>query len=401
MGGQALIAAPGRASASARRLSGFVTEGPRRRAFRASVTATILALVVLASGCASGGSGGSSGAETEPVPTAVPDAWLSPQVELQHSGVEVLLQAVSPVDEEVVWVSGHGGTWLRTLDGGRTWSGGVVPDADTLQFRDVHAISADVAWLLAAGPAEMSRIYRTDDGGMNWRIQWVNDEPDGFYDCLSFFDATRGLAYGDAVNGELRILRTTDGGEHWSLVGTERLPAAQAGEGGFAASGTCLATGAQNVAWIGTGNSDPARVLRSNDRGWTWVAAPTPLIAGEAAGITSVSFRDERFGLVVGGDLTRPDEHTANVALTADGGVSWTAGGILRMAGAAYGGAWVPGANPPVAVAVGPGGADWSGDGGFTWSGFDDRDWWGLAFVSPEAGWIVGPGGRIGKVSFR
>ena len=340
MGGQALIAAPGRASASARRLSGFVTEGPRRRAFRASVTATILALVVLASGCASGGSGGSSGAETEPVPTAVPDAWLSPQVELQHSGVEVLLQAVSPVDEEVVWVSGHGGTWLRTRDGGRTWSGGVVPGTDTLQFRDVHAISADVAWLLAAGPAEMSRIYRTDDGGMNWRIQWVNDEPDGFYDCLSFFDATRGLAYGDAVNGELRILRTTDGGEHWSLVGTERLPAAQAGEGGFAASGTCLATGAQNVAWIGTGNSDPARVLRSNDRGWTWVAAPTPLIAGEAAGITSVSFRDERFGLVVGGDLTRPDEHTANVALTADGGVSWTAGGILRMAGAAYGGAW-------------------------------------------------------------
>jgi photosystem II stability/assembly factor-like uncharacterized protein len=396
VGGQALIASTHQTCAGPRRPSRFAAKGPLRRAFRSSVTTVVLASAVLAIGCASG-----ADPDSAPVGSAVPESFLSPRVEIQHSGVDVLLQAVSPVNESVVWVSGHGGTWLRTLDGGASWSGGMVPDADTLQFRDVHAISADIAWLLAAGPAEMSRIYRTEDGGENWQLQWVNDEPDGFYDCLSFFDAQRGLVYGDAVDGELRILRTTDGGDHWSLVGTERLPAAQAGEGGFAASGTCLAVGAQNVAWIGTGNSDPARVLRSNDRGWSWVAAETPLIAGEAAGITSISFRDERFGLVVGGDLTKPDEHTANVAVSSDGGVNWTAGGTLRMAGAAYGGAWVPGTDIPIAVAVGPGGADWSSDDGTTWSRLDDRDWWGLAFVSPDAGWIVGPEGRIGKVSFR
>ena len=396
MGGQVLIATPIQACASRRRPSRFVTEGPRRRAFRTSVATVVLASAALATGCSSGGD-----PEAAPVGASLAETFLTPRVELQHSGVDVLLQAVSPVNESVVWVSGHGGTWLRTLDGGASWSGGPVPDADTLQFRDVHAISADVAWLLAAGPADMSRIYRTDDGGENWQLQWVNEEPDGFYDCLSFFDSQRGLVYGDAVDGELRILRTTDGGDHWSLVSAGRLPAAQEGEGGFAASGTCLAVGAQNVAWIGTGNSDPARVLRSNDRGWTWVASETPLIAGEAAGITSIAFRDERYGLVVGGNLALPDEHTANVAVSSDGGVNWTAGGTLRMAGAAYGGAWVPGIGAPIAVAVGPGGADWSADGGATWSGFDDRDWWGLAFVSPDAGWIVGPEGRIGKVSFR
>jgi photosystem II stability/assembly factor-like uncharacterized protein len=374
-------------------------EGPHLRVLRASNTALVLGAVILAAGCAGGGSGGDP--PDGGAPAAGTDSGLAPRVELQHSGVDVLLQAVSPVDESIVWVSGHGGTWLRTLDGGSSWTGGVVPGADTLQFRDVHAISAEVAWLLAAGPAEMSRIYRTDDGGENWRLQWTNAEPDGFYDCLSFFDDRLGLAYGDAVDGELRILRTTDGGDHWSLVGGERLPAAQEGEGGFAASGTCLEIGAQNVAWIGTGNSDPARVLRSDDRGGSWVAAETPLVAGEAAGITSISFRDASLGLAVGGDLTRPEEHTANVAVTADGGVSWTAGGTLRMAGAAYGGAWVPGTSHPVAVAVGPGGADWTGDGGLTWAGFDDRNWWGLAFVSADAGWIVGPEGRIGKVSFR
>jgi photosystem II stability/assembly factor-like uncharacterized protein len=325
----------------------------------------------------------------------------APHLELQQSGVTVLLQAASPVSERIVWVSGHGGTWLRTEDGGATWTGGVVPGADTLQFRDVHALSADVAWLLAAGPGEMSRVYRTEDGGAHWTLQWTNDEPDGFYDCLAMFDARRGLVYGDAVEGELRILRTTDGGEHWSLVNPERLPPALEGEGGFAASGTCLAIGAQNVAWIGTGNAARARVLRSADRGWSWMASEAPVVAGEAAGITSIAFRDERFGLVVGGHLGRPDEHTDNVALSADGGVSWTRGGKLRMPGAAYGAAWVPGRRLPAAVAVGPGGADWTTDGGQTWQGLDDRNWWGIGFAPSGIGWIVGPEGRIGRISFR
>ncbi len=324
-----------------------------------------------------------------------------PAVTTQESGVDVLLQAVSPVSETVVWVSGHGGTWLRTLDGGRTWRGGVVPGADTLQFRDVHAVSADTAWLLSAGAGELSRIYRTDDGGATWRLQWTNEEPEGFYDCLSFFDGRRGLAYGDAVGGELRVLRTADGGATWERVPPGGLPAALPGEGGFAASGTCLAVGDRDTAWIGTGNASPARALRSTDGGVTWRAAEVPVVAGEAAGVTSVAFRDARHGLAVGGDLARPAERTANVATSTDGGATWTAGGRLRISGAAYGAAWVPGASDPLAVAVGPGGADWSTDGGATWRALDDRAWWGLAFASPDAGWIVGPEGRIARVSFR
>lgn len=393
MGGQAVIAAQ-RSSGDPRRLShGFVPGGPPRRASRAFI-AMLMGVASLPAGL-----GPVAGAGFGPRTASAQD--LSPRVELQDSGVDVLLQAVSPVNEKIVWVSGHGGTWLRTLDGGATWSGGTVPGADTLQFRDVHALSADRAWLLSAGPADMSRIYRTEDGGESWTLQWTNDEAEGFYDCLSMFDERRGLAYGDAVNGELRILRTTDGGETWSRVAPDRLPAALAGEGGFAASGTCLAIGAQNVAWIGTGNAESARVLRTADRGWSWMASEAPLVAGEAAGITSVAFRDERFGLVVGGHLGRPDEHTDNVALSTDGGVTWTPGGSLRMAGAAYGAAWVPGAGSLLAVAVGPGGADWSADGGMHWEALDDRNWWGIGFASPVAGWITGPEGRIARVSFR
>jgi photosystem II stability/assembly factor-like uncharacterized protein len=333
-------------------------------------------------------------------PGAPPAPLSTVRLEPQVSGTDVLLQAVSAVNDSVVWVSGHGGTWARTLDGGVTWTARVMAGADTLQFRDVHALDADRAWLLSAGPGEMSRIYRTRDGGLTWELQFLNPEPDGFYDCIEFRGAERGLAYGDAVEGELRILRTRDGGRTWEYTRTADVPAALPGEGGFAASGTCVALGQGGRAWIGTGASDTARVVSTRDGGRTWTAVATPLPGGEAAGIFTIAFRDSLHGVTLGGDLARPDEHTDNVAVTADGGATWTLAGRPVLAGAVYGAAYVPGAPTPTVVAVGPHGADWSVDEGWTWTSADTLSYWGLDIASPDAGWLVGPGGRIARISF-
>ena len=123
-----------------------------------------LQLTFLLAACAPLGSGG-------------PPPRTTPVFEEQLSGTAVLLQAVSVVDSNVVWVSGHASSWARTTDGGRSWNSGVVPGADTLEFLDVHAASAGSAWLLSAGPGDLSRIYRTDDGGGRWTLQWTNAEP--------------------------------------------------------------------------------------------------------------------------------------------------------------------------------------------------------------------------------
>ena len=342
-----------------------------------------------------GACGSPDGPETAPTPLS------GVRLELQQSGTDVLLQAVSAVDENVVWVSGHGGTWARTLDGGATWTAHVMEGADTLQFRDVHALDADRAWLLSAGSGELSRIYRTQDGGETWELQFLNPEPDGFYDCLEFRDAKHGLVYGDAVDGELRILRTRDGGETWEYTRTANVPAALPGEGGFAASGTCLALGPGGRAWIGTGAADTARVLATRDDGRTWTAVPAPLPGGEAAGIFTIAFRDSLNGVILGGDLARPDEHSDNVAVTSDGGASWTLASRPVLAGAVYGAAYVPGAPTPTLVAVGPHGADWSPDEGTSWSRADTVAYWGLDIASPAAGWLVGPEGRIVRISLQ
>ena len=373
------------------------------------MTAIPVLLALVIAGCGGYGGAGASGTEDYGADRegAAAVVSVSPELESQASGTTALLQAVSPVDEDVVWVSGHRGTWGRTLDGGVTWTTDVVPGADTLQFRDIHAHSADVAWLLSAGSGELSRIYRTDDGGASWTLQWTNEEPDGFYDCLDFWSADRGAVYGDAVTGELRILRTVDGGRHWTRLAGENLPKALPGEGGFAASGTCLVTHRGGRAWVATGNAETARVLRTDDWGATWNAVDAAIPGGEGAGLFSVSFRDSLQGVIFGGSLAPSSDEAGavpvtppRVAISRDGGITWDATGQPGFGGAIFGGAWVPDSEPPLMVAVAPTGVAWSSDGGETWTPLDSAAYWGLGFTSPATGWLVGPGGRIMKVRF-
>jgi len=66
----------------------------------------------------------------------------APTLTPQTSGTTNRLQAVSPVNQNVVWASGVGGTFVLTTDGGETWRAGQVPGAETLEFRDVEGVSA-------------------------------------------------------------------------------------------------------------------------------------------------------------------------------------------------------------------------------------------------------------------
>jgi photosystem II stability/assembly factor-like uncharacterized protein len=321
---------------------------------------------------------------------------LRPSLELtpQESGTRALLQAVSPVDDDVVWLSGHDGTFVRTLDGGRTWSAGVVAGAGELEFRDVAAFDARTAYLMSSGPGALSRIYRTGDAGSTWRLQYTAEHPDAFLDCMDFWSEQRGLAYGDAVDGIPFLLRTDDGGESWTRVSSEGLPAALEGEGGFAASGTCLRVSGPGVAFVAMGNGSRSRVLTTRDWGETWTVADAPVVGGSAAGLTTVDVRADGTGIAVGGVIGDDDARVPNVALTSDGGMTWTEGAPLAMSGPAYGAAFVAPQGPGV-VAVGPRGIDYSADAGRSWTTLDDRTWWAVEFSRSGVGWAVGPQGRV------
>jgi photosystem II stability/assembly factor-like uncharacterized protein len=346
-----------------------------------------------------------------------------PALTAQQSGTTNRLQAVSPVNSRVVWASGVGGTFVRTIDGGRTWQAGVVAGAETLQFRDVQGVSEDVAYLLSSGTGTDSRIYKTENGGQSWTLQFENQDPNAFYDCFAFWTPDRGLTTSDSVNGVFPAILTRDG-DTWDDIGN-RLPPAQPGEASFAASGTCVATQGKRRAWIGTGGAAKARILATVDGGRTWNAYDTPIIQGTASsGVFSVDFRDAFHGILGGGELATPTVISNTVARSADGGRTWILGGKTPFPGAIYGLSYVRELRRDDdrfddsdrgqsdadndrrkedrrVVATGPAGAAWSFDEGNTWISLPSvQNYWAVAFASHEAGWLVGTEGRILKISF-
>jgi photosystem II stability/assembly factor-like uncharacterized protein len=321
-----------------------------------------------------------------------PSQW-SPQ----ESGTKARFRGLSVVSPLVVWASGTDGTFARTEDGGKTWKAAIVPGAAKLDFRDVHAVDGKTAYLLSAGPGDLSKIYKTTDAGRSWALQLTNPDSSGFLDTIAFWDADHGLAFGDPVEGRFAVFATDDGGKTWTRTPTAGMPRAIEGEGAFAASGTCLVVEGKSNVWFGTGGARTSRVFRSTDRGKTWAVSETPVKAGTpSAGIFSVAFRDADHGIAIGGDYKKPDEAGGSVALTSDGGKTWRAAKGKPPRGFRSAVAYIPYVEGPTLMAVGTSGADISSDEGENWKRRHDVGYHAVGFTgSGLEGWAVGDNGAI------
>jgi len=315
----------------------------------------------------------------------------------QVSPVDVELRGLSVVSPRVVWASGQRGTVLHTLDSGEHWMRDTIPGAGALDLRAIAATSATTAHAISIG--DSSRVYRTTDGGKSWSQRWAATRKGTFLDAIRFWDAQHGIAMSDPVDGRFLVLTTSDGGESWQEIPADRIPAAIEGEGGFAASGTCLAVWGSSHVWIASGGAARARVYHSADRGRTWTVNDAPLRAGIAsAGIFSIAFRDAQHGVITGGDYQKPQLAGRNLALTSDGGATWTlADSVASPGGYRSAVAFVPGARTTTLVAVGLSGTDESRDGGMTWTRVNSTAYNSVAFASEAFGWAVGPKGRIAR----
>jgi photosystem II stability/assembly factor-like uncharacterized protein len=344
--------------------------------------------------------------------------------ELRPTGADgTRLRGLSVVSEKVVWTSGGPGSEtgssavLRTTNGGRTWESVAPPGTTALEFRDIEAFDRRNAVVLAAGSGTDARVYVTSDGGRTWHLGFQNTDPDPavFYDCMTFFDRRHGLALSDPVGGRFRIIETRDGGRSWSVVNAD-MPPAIPGEFAFAASGQCLVSSGDilgrsrgddddddddgrkaRLAWFATGGVPPfARVFRSHDGGKSWRVAVTPVASAAAGGIFALAFRDAKNGIAVGGDFLAPDNSPNSLALTRDGGRTWTLvdadDAINEYRSSVH---WRDNRS---AIAVGPTGSDATFDRGRTWHSFDEGTFDTVECIDDDTCWASGATGRAARL---
>lgn len=303
------------------------------------------------------------------------------------------LRGLHVVNENVIWASGSGGTVLLSVDGGESWNVNHVAGADKNDFRSIHAWSEKRAMVFGvAGPAFG---YLTEDGGENWQVVFQDTTKGLFFNSLKFADEKNGLTVSDPVDGKFFVLRTENGGETWERI--NEIPEIETGEANFAASNTCIELLPSGKAWIASGGL-AARVFYSNDFGKSWEVSKTPMIRGQASsGIFSISFKNDKEGVIVGGVYDQPELNSNIAAYTVDGGKTWLPAVTMPQEYRSC----VQRVSTKFDFAIGKTGCDISYDNGINWQFVTASGFYTFRSVPGKMeGFAAGANGRIAKLNF-
>lgn len=344
--------------------------------------------------------------------------------ELGPTGTQASLRGIAAPSPRCIWACGSGGTVLRSVDGGSSWEDCSPDGFSDLEFRSIHVWGesghedAELelgthACIASAGTPAV--VLKTVDGGETWAEVFRHPSEKAFFDGMKFFDASRGIAFSDPVDGKLLVVETFDAGQSWRQIDPRLLPPAVVGEAGFAASNSSLAVGDGGAVWIGMGGAEAgkSRIYRRSEWGAAWEAVACPIPSGAAQGVFSIvhvpsqpsaasgSAEDVEPVLLVavGGDYRLGEISEATAAISIDKGRSWqlvkSQPEKFRSAVVSLPTIWgLPNAAPGF-LAVGPTGTDYSPDGQ-RWQLISDSGFHTLVTVGNQV-FAVGSDGRFAK----
>lgn len=242
-------------------------------------------------------------------------------------------------------------------------------------------------------------LYRVTKKTGKIDLVYIEQEAGVFYDAMTFWNDSEGIAMGDPVNGCLSIIITRDGGTTWEKKACADIPATAIGEAAFAASDTNIKV-VDDHTWIVTGGLK-SRILYSPDKGNTWQLFDTPIHQGtETSGAYSMDFYDTDQGIIYGGDYTKPELAISNIATTTDGGKTWKTTTDNANQGYKSCVQYVPNSDGKELIALGFTGISYSQDGGDQWEEISKEPFLSFRFLNDS---VAFAGGRntLVKLIFR
>ncbi len=307
------------------------------------------------------------------------DTWLP--VTDKYFGGAIGAIGVSESNPDVVYVGtgeyairgnvSHGdGVW-KTTDGGKTWTFIGLAETQQIARVRVHPTNPDVVWVgafgHAFGPNPDRGVYKTSDGGKTWRKVLSRNDSTGVSDLVldpanpdvlyaALWQAQRKpwqLVSGGAGGG---ILKSSDGGEHWTeLTHNPGLPSGVLGNVGLAVSPAKPAR-----VWALIEAADGG-VYRSEDGGATWSYVNAERKLRQRPWYYSRIFADPKDSNTVYGLNVRAYKST-------DGGTSWK---MIQVPHGDNHDMWIASNDPKRMIEANDGGANVSFNGGKTWSDQD------------------------------
>ncbi len=228
-----------------------------------------------------------------------------------YTGMD-LSRTISVVDDNVAWISDAAlPSFAVTVDGGLTWTKKDLPEVIASKHGVLSAVSSTVAYIVCNPGGTATGIYKTIDGGTTWNKQSTGfNEFSPFPDFVYFWNENEGVAVGDATpDGYFEIYTTNNGGELWSRVLPEKMPAGTNEYTVNVRSGSFRVTG--DAFFFKVYNPTTPRIFRSTDKGLSWTAITTPYF-------DSFAFKNINTGL-----LSYKSSTQSKIYSTTDQGQSW------------------------------------------------------------------------------
>jgi photosystem II stability/assembly factor-like uncharacterized protein len=218
-----------------------------------------------------------------------------------------------------------GALLFKTIDSGTTWNKMVLDTATNLRLTSAYFIDHNTGYLTGYKnkvlPLEWyGTILRTNDGGNSWSALNVTNPRDAVLNSICFPEANTGYIAGPVYTGGGMyngiFLKTVDGGATWSNKSTTVRCAFKSiffvdKNKGFGVGETI----------VGTGESTLIKTTDGGDT-WTIVTLPTDI----PITLNSICFADATTGYAIGSQsytTLQGSKFCAAILKTTDGGLNW------------------------------------------------------------------------------